>query len=178
MIDAAHAPLVSVTDLATHFPIRRGLLRRQVGAVRAVDGVGFTIPRGRTLGLVGESGCGKTTVGRSILRLVEPTAGSVTVAGRDVRALRGAELRQFRRRMQIVFQDPHGSLNPRKRIGQILEAPLEINTELNPAQRAEHARAMLALVGLRVPGVLVADPACVGKTFPDYWDRLDAITRA
>ena len=148
MIDAAHAPLVSVTDLATHVPIRRGLLRRQVGAVRAVDGVGFTIPRGRTLGLVGESGCGKTTVGRSILRLVEPTAGSVTVAGRDVRALRGAELRQFRRRMQIVFQDPHGSLNPRMTVRRILEEGLVIHGMGNQADRTNCMSAALDRTGM------------------------------
>jgi ABC-type oligopeptide transport system ATPase subunit len=99
-------PLLVVDGLATHFPIRRGLLRRTVGAVRAVDGVSFMIGRGRTLGLVGESGCGKTTAGRSVLRLVEPTAGRITFAGEDVRATRGAALRRLRRRMQIVFQDP------------------------------------------------------------------------
>ena len=102
------APLVVVTNLETHFPIRRGLLRRQVGAVRAVDGVSFTIDKGRTLGLVGESGCGKTTVGRSVLRLVEPTRGEVRFAGQDVRATHGAALRALRRRMQVAGMDTRG----------------------------------------------------------------------
>ena len=94
-------PLLDVNDLQTHFPIRRGLLRRTVGAVRAVDGVSFTIAKGKTLGLVGESGCGKTTVGRSILRLVEPTGGTVRFSGEDVRGVSGSRLRSLRRRMQI-----------------------------------------------------------------------------
>ncbi|MCE9632043.1 MAG: ATP-binding cassette domain-containing protein [Planctomycetia bacterium] len=148
MIDIACPPLVLVTDLTTHFPIRRGLLRRQVGAVRAVDGVGFAIPRGRTLGLVGESGCGKTTVGRSILRLVEPTAGSVTITGRDVRSLRGAELRRFRRRMQIVFQDPHGSLNPRMTVRRILEEGLVINGMGDATARMDRMSAALDRTGM------------------------------
>jgi ABC-type oligopeptide transport system ATPase subunit len=105
-MSAATEPLLAVTGLETHFPIRRGLFRRAVGQVRAVDGVSFRIGRGRTLGLVGESGCGKTTAGRSILRLIEPTAGEVRFAGRDVRREPAAALRALRRRMQIVFQDP------------------------------------------------------------------------
>ena len=149
MTDASPAPLVDVADLATHFPIRRGLLRRQVGAVRAVDGVSFSIRRGRTLGLVGESGCGKTTVGRSILRLVEPTAGSVTIAGRDVRSLHGAELRRFRRRMQIVFQDPHGSLNPRMTVKRILEEGLFIHGMGDAAARMDRMSAALDRTGMQ-----------------------------
>lgn len=120
-------PLLAVGGLETHFPIRRGLLRRTVGAVRAVDGVSFAIRRGKTLGLVGESGCGKTTVGRSILRLVEPTAGSVRFAGHDIRDLSQAALRPLRRRMQIVFQDPYGSLNPRMTVRSILEEGLVVH---------------------------------------------------
>jgi ABC-type microcin C transport system duplicated ATPase subunit YejF len=120
-------PLVAVTNLETHFPIRRGLLRRQVGAVQAVDGVSFAIPRGQTLGLVGESGCGKTTVGRSILRLVEPTGGTIRFAGTDLRGLSQAALRPLRRRMQIVFQDPYGSLNPRLTVRAIIEEGLLVH---------------------------------------------------
>jgi peptide/nickel transport system ATP-binding protein len=145
---ASVEPLVAVHDLQTHFPIRRGLLRRQVGAVRAVDGVSFTIASGRTLGLVGESGCGKTTVGRSVLRLVEPTAGRVVVAGHDVRSLRGAPLRALRRRMQIVFQDPYGSLNPRMTVRRILEEGLVIHRLGDPAARLERMRAALDRTGM------------------------------
>jgi oligopeptide/dipeptide ABC transporter ATP-binding protein len=140
--------LVSVTDLTTHFPIRRGLLARQVGSVRAVDGVSFRIPRGRTLGLVGESGCGKTTVGRSILRLVEPTGGQVSIAGHDIRALGGAALRQLRRRMQIVFQDPYGSLNPRMTVRQILEEGLVIHRMGDAAARLDRMTSALDRTGM------------------------------
>ena len=142
------APLVHVADLRTHFPIRRGLLRRQVGAVRAVDGVSFTIDRGRTLGLVGESGCGKTTVGRSVLRLVEPTGGTVRFAGVDVRATHGAALRALRRRMQIVFQDPYGSLNPRMTVRAILEEGLVIHRLGTAAERLERMQRALERTGL------------------------------
>jgi peptide/nickel transport system ATP-binding protein len=140
-------PLVRVTDLKTHFPIRRGLVRRQVGAVRAVDGVSFTIPRGRTLGLVGESGCGKTTVARSILRLVEPTSGHVSIGGEDVRGLRGGALRKLRRRMQIVFQDPYRSLNPRRTVGDsIIEGPMNYGATRQEAWK--HASELMELVRL------------------------------
>ena len=100
-------------DLKVHFPIRRGVLQRTVGHVRAVDGVSLDIRAGRTLALVGESGCGKTTAGKAVLRLIEPTAGSVTLGGQDVGAASGAALRELRAQMQMVFQDPYGSLNPR-----------------------------------------------------------------
>ena len=141
-------PLVVVEDLRTHFPIRRGLLRRQVGAVRAVDGVSFTIDGGTTLGLVGESGCGKTTVGRSVLRLVEPTSGGVRFAGQDVRATHGADLRALRRRMQIVFQDPYGSLNPRMTVRAILEEGLVIHRMGDSRRRLERMTTALERTGL------------------------------
>ena len=120
-------PLLQVRGLQTWFPIRRGLLQRITGHVKAVDGVDFALGKGETLGLVGESGCGKTTVGRSILRLIEPTGGEVLFEGRDVRRMGAEELRLLRRRMQIIFQDPGGSLNPRMRVGRIVGEPLEVH---------------------------------------------------
>ncbi|MFM8893030.1 MAG: ABC transporter ATP-binding protein, partial [Planctomycetia bacterium] len=127
---------------------RKGFLRRTVGAVRAGDGVGFTIDRGRTLGLGGESGCGQTTVGRSLLRLVEPTGGTVRFAGRDVRATGGAALRALRRRMQIVFQDPYGSLNPRMKVRAILEEGLVIHRLGGPEERLERMTRALTSTGM------------------------------
>ncbi|HUU30813.1 MAG TPA: oligopeptide/dipeptide ABC transporter ATP-binding protein [Phycisphaerae bacterium] len=119
--------LLEVRDLKTHFPVRRGLFGRTVGHVRAVDGVSFTLRRGRTLGLVGESGCGKTTAGRTILRLIPATAGAVRFAGADLFALPPAPLRRLRRHMQIIFQDPYGSLNPRMTVGGIIGEPLRVH---------------------------------------------------
>ena len=121
------APLLSVRDLKTHFPVRSGLLQRVSHHIKAVDGISFDLPRGRTLGLVGESGCGKTTAGRSILRLQPVTAGQITFDGHDVLAASGADLRKLRRRMQIIFQDPAGSLNPRMRIADIVSEPLAVH---------------------------------------------------
>ncbi|MFM7137361.1 MAG: ABC transporter ATP-binding protein [Planctomycetota bacterium] len=141
-------PLLCVQDLETHFPIRRGLLRRPVGAVRAVDGVSFAIRPGKTLGLVGESGCGKTTVGRSLLRLVEPTAGSVRFAGHDLRGLSQAALRPLRRRLQIVFQDPYGSLNPRMTVQAILEEGLVVHGLGNGPERLRRMTVALERTGM------------------------------
>ena len=121
------APLLEVRDLHTHFPVRSGFLQRVCDHVRAVDGVTFNIGPGETLGLVGESGCGKTTVGRTILRLIPKTAGDVMFEGNDVYAARGRELKRLRRQMQIIFQDPAGSLNPRMRIGSIVAEPMQIH---------------------------------------------------
>ncbi len=120
-------PLLSVRDLKTHFPIRRGILQRVVGYVKAVDGVTFDIGPGETLGLVGESGCGKTTVGRSLLRLIPATGGTVAFDGKDVYAAKGRQLQSLRRQMQIIFQDPGGSLNPRMRIASIVGEPLLVH---------------------------------------------------
>lgn len=147
-VDQPDAPLVAVERLETHFPIRKGLLRRQVGTVRAVDGVSFAIPRGQTLGLVGESGCGKTTVGRSLLRLVEPTDGTIRFAGREIRTQRRGELRALRRRMQIVFQDPYGSLNPRMKVRSILEEGLVIHGMGDRTTRLERMAAAVERTGL------------------------------
>jgi len=143
-------PLIVVEGLEKHFPGTRGLLgfgaRRP--PVRAVNGVSFTIPAGRTLGLVGESGCGKTTVGRAILRLIEPDAGRVVVDGVDVRAQPPAELRGLRRRMQIVFQDPYGSLNPRMTVRRTLAEPLAIHNLAVGAERERRIVALLEEVGI------------------------------
>ena len=127
MPDAAAQPLLQVNDLKNYFPVKRGFLQRTVDYVRAVDGVSFELAKGETLGLVGESGCGKTTVGRTVLRLIPATSGSVTFQGKDIFGLRAAEMRQVRRDMQIIFQDPGGSLNPRMRVGGIVGEPLIVH---------------------------------------------------
>jgi oligopeptide/dipeptide ABC transporter ATP-binding protein len=142
-------PLLSVRGLTKHFPITRGLLRRQVGTVKAVDGISFDVAPGETLGLVGESGCGKTTAGRSILRLIEPTAGEITFDGVDVRALSGEALRRLRRQMQIVFQDPFSSLNPRMSVGAIVREGLTIHKLAEGAAADRRVRELLEEVGLR-----------------------------
>jgi ABC-type oligopeptide transport system ATPase subunit len=119
--------LLEIKDLKTHFPIRAGVLQRPVGWVRAVDGVSFVINEGETVGLVGESGCGKTTLGRTILRLIEPTAGEIRFDGHDITTLDGADAKPFRRKAQMIFQDPYGSLNPRMTVGNIIAEPLRIH---------------------------------------------------
>jgi len=119
--------LLDVRDLRKYFPVRRGVLSRTVGYVKAVDGVSFGIREGETLGLVGESGCGKTTVGRTILRLLEPTGGEVYFEGRNVFELEKSDMRALRRKMQIIFQDPYSSLNPRMTVGAMLEEALKIH---------------------------------------------------
>ena len=115
------APLLEVRDLRKHFPIRKGVLSRTVGFVYAVDGVSFHIDKGETLGLVGESGCGKSTAGKTVLKLIEPTAGTIKVWGQDITGLKKAQMRPYRREMQIIFQDPYSSLNPRMSAGGIVE---------------------------------------------------------
>jgi peptide/nickel transport system ATP-binding protein len=143
------APLLEVSDLAVHFPIRRGLLGRRVGSVRAVDGVSFSVAHGETLGLVGESGCGKSTTGLALMRLVTPTAGSVRLRGQDVAALSPRELKAHRQRMQIVFQDPYSSLNPRQRVSDIIRAPLDIHHVGSARQRRMQVAELMGRVGLR-----------------------------
>lgn len=127
MPDAAAQPLLQVNDLMNYFPVKRGFLQRTVDHVRAVDGVSFDLAKGETLGLVGESGCGKTTVGRTVLRLIPATSGSVTFQGKSIFDMRAAEMRRVRRDMQIIFQDPGGSLNPRMRVGGIVGEPLIVH---------------------------------------------------
>jgi oligopeptide transport system ATP-binding protein len=144
----SNSPLLQVRDLRTYFPIKRGVLSRTVGHIKAVDGVSFDIQPGKTLGLVGESGCGKTTVGRSILRLIAPTSGSVLYKGNDFLAYKGKELRQLRRHMQIIFQDPVGSLNPRMRVGNIIGEPIQVHGLANGQQKRDMVFALLRRVGL------------------------------
>ncbi len=143
------APLLSVRHLTKHFPIRTGLLQRVTGAVKAVDAVSFDVLAGETLALVGESGCGKTTTGRALLRLIEPTSGQVTFAGTDLLALRGEALRRMRRHMQIVFQDPYGSLNPRMTIGAAIREGLLVHQIAEGAEADRHVARLLDEVGLR-----------------------------
>src|SRR6187549_254695 len=120
--------LIEVRDLVKHFPLTSGIIfQRQVGAVKAVDGVSFDVMRGETLGLVGESGCGKSTTARLLLRLMDPTAGSIKFEGREIAHIRGAELKALRREMQMIFQDPYSSLNPRKTVGSIIADPFNIH---------------------------------------------------
>ena len=140
--------LLRVDRLVKHFPVHGGLLRRVVGQVRAVDGVSFDIRRGEVVGLVGESGSGKTTVGRLVLRLVEATSGQVSFDGIDVLGLSTAALRRFRKRMQIVFQDPYASLNPREQVGAMLGHALALHAIGTPADRAGRAVELLVQVGL------------------------------
>jgi peptide/nickel transport system ATP-binding protein len=142
-------PLLEVENLAVHFPVKKGILSRVVDYVRAVDGVSFKIYKGQTLGLVGESGCGKTTTGRALLRLIEPTGGKILFDGTDLRALNSRELRRFRRRMQIVFQDPYGSLNPRMTIESAITEPMIIQRMgKSSRERRERAAALLEEVGM------------------------------
>ncbi len=142
-------PLVTAQDLKKHFAVSSGLFGRTVGWVKAVDGVSFAIHRGETFGLVGESGCGKTTVGRLLLRLVEPTAGRVTFDGHDLATVKGDALRHLRRRMQIVFQDPYSALNPRMNVGAALREPLDAHGIGSPGERDERVKELLKQVGLR-----------------------------
>lgn len=142
-------PLLQVRGLTKHFPIRSGLLQRVTGAVKAVDDVSFDIARGETLALVGESGCGKTTTGRALLRLVEPTSGSVHYDGTDVMALKGEALRRMRRHLQIVFQDPYGSLNPRMTVGAAIREGLIVHQIAEGADADRRVAQLLDEVGLR-----------------------------
>jgi oligopeptide/dipeptide ABC transporter ATP-binding protein len=143
------APLLVLDDVTKNFVVRRSLLGLPTAAVRAVDGVSFSVARGETLALVGESGCGKSTVGRLALRLMEPTAGAIRFDGRDLAALSGAELRRVRAGAQLIFQDPYGSLNPRMTVGEMLAEPLLLHTDLSADDRRERVADLLRTVGLR-----------------------------
>ncbi|HEY8831346.1 MAG TPA: ABC transporter ATP-binding protein [Gemmatimonadaceae bacterium] len=143
------SPLVSVRNLKKAFPIKKGVFARQVGAVQAVNDVSFDVARGETLGVVGESGCGKTTTGRTILRLIEPTSGEITFEGRDVNSMGTSELRALRREMQIIFQDPVSSLNPRMTVGAIIREGLTIHKLAEGAAADARVKQLLQEVGLR-----------------------------
>ncbi|NBY65480.1 MAG: ABC transporter ATP-binding protein [Verrucomicrobia bacterium] len=143
------SPLVDIHHLSVHFPVKSGLLQRPTGVVKALDNVSLKIEKGSTLGLVGESGSGKTTLGRVIVRLVDPTAGSVSYQGERISALSGSSLRPYRKKIQMVFQDPYNSLNPRLRIGTILAEPLEIHfPRMSASDRSDRVSELLRLVGL------------------------------
>ncbi len=141
-------PLLQVRDVKTHFPVRGGLLGRVRGTVKAVDGVSFDVVRGETLGLVGESGCGKSTLGRTLLRLIEPTSGSIRFEGQELTGLSQRELRPLRRRMQLIFQDPYASLNPRMTVRDIIGEPFAIHELARGREREEKVLALLDLMGL------------------------------
>jgi oligopeptide transport system ATP-binding protein len=141
--------LLEIRNLKTYFPVRAGVLQKPVAWVRAVDGVSFSINEGETVGLVGESGCGKTTLGRTILRLIEPTAGEIRFDGKDITQLGGAGLKPFRRQAQMIFQDPYGSLNPRMTVGSIVGEPLRIHKLCaNRREERERVAELLRAVGL------------------------------
>ncbi len=142
------APILQIKDLVTHFPIRQGAFGRVRGTVRAVDGVTFEVERGETFGLVGESGCGKSTLGRSILRLIEPTSGSVRFDGQDLVGMPPAQMRKLRRRMQLIFQDPYASLNPRMKVREIVGEGLAIHRLASGAERERRVAALLEKMGL------------------------------
>jgi len=148
-INSRTETLLKVENLQKHFPIRKGIVvQRHVGDVKAVDGVSFDIRRGETLGMVGESGCGKSTIGRTILRLLEPTGGKVTFEGKVLNDLSSEEMRKMRSQMQMIFQDPYASLNPRMRVGDIIGEPILIHGVSNRAEREKRVRKLLNVVGL------------------------------
>src|SRR5258708_34354997 len=146
----ASKTLVDVRDLKMYFPVTRGIVfQRVVGNVRAVDGISFSIERGKTMGLVGESGSGKTTIGRTIVRLYKPTAGQILFDNKDLATLGGEELRHIRQRVQMIFQDPYASLNPRYTIGSLIAEPMHIFKVASRAEIRERTEELLRVVGLR-----------------------------
>ncbi|HVE98241.1 MAG TPA: dipeptide ABC transporter ATP-binding protein [Mycobacteriales bacterium] len=141
--------MIEVTDLVKHFPVTRGIIfQKQVGAVKAVDGVSFAVGKGETLGVVGETGCGKSTMGRLLSRLLEPTAGKIVFDGRDITHLSRGDMRPLRRDVQMIFQDPYGSLNPRHNIGTIVGTPIELQKVPAPGGTKKRVQELLELVGL------------------------------
>lgn len=141
--------ILDVKHLKKHFPVKQGLLMREVAQVKAVDDISLEIRRGETIGLVGESGCGKSTLGRALIRLYEPSSGAVTFNGRDFLNLKGEDLRRERRNMQMIFQDPYASLDPRMTVGQILSEPFEIHGILKSSEREAKVKSLLETVGLK-----------------------------
>jgi oligopeptide/dipeptide ABC transporter ATP-binding protein len=147
-VSTNETPLVEIRHLKKYFPIKKGVLQREVARVHAVDDVSFAVRRGETLGLVGESGCGKSTLGRTIIRLLEPTDGQILFEGSDITHLKTRALRSMRREMQMIFQDPYASLNPRKRVGSIIGDPLKIHGIGTKAERKRRVQELLEVVGL------------------------------
>ena len=147
------SPLLEVKNLNMHFPIRGGLLKRKIGQVFAVNNVSFSLVTGETFGIVGESGCGKSTLGRTIVRLYDPTSGQVIFNGQDIAGLKRSKLKAFRRQIQMIFQDPYASLNPRMTIASILEEPFKLHGIGNSAERKEKVKDLVRLVGLRVTDI-------------------------
>ena len=145
---STNGKLLKVTDLKTYFAVKKGLFQRTVGYVKAVDGVSFGIEKGKSLGLVGESGCGKTTVARTIIRLVQATAGDVTFEGQDILKAGGRKLRQLRRDVSIIFQDPYGSLNPRMTVGSIIGEPIKLHKKITGSELQDRVANLLEKVGL------------------------------
>jgi oligopeptide transport system ATP-binding protein len=143
-----HMPLIEVRNLKKYFPVTGGFFQNKVGDVKAVDDVSFQVFKGETLGLVGETGCGKTTVGRTMLRLYEPTAGEIIFDGTDLTSLGEGQLRHIRRRMQMIFQDPYASLNPRMTVGSIVGAPLDVHTKMSGKEKHDRIQELLDIVGL------------------------------
>ena len=143
------APLLDVQNLVMHFPLTQGIIfQRKVGAVQAVDGVSFSVRKGETLGLVGESGCGKSTTGRAILQLYKPTDGNVIFDGQDLTKLDSTRMRRMRRHLQMIFQDPYASLNPRMTVGNIVSEPMQIHKLVAKSQRTQRVQELLQTVGL------------------------------
>jgi oligopeptide transport system ATP-binding protein len=148
-MSASNEYLVEIQDLKMYFPITQGIVfQRRIGDIKAVDGLSFGIKKGETLGLVGESGCGKSTTGRAILQLYRPTGGSVLFEGQDLTKMKGEQLRRMRRNMQMIFQDPYASLNPRMTVGNIVGEPLDVHNILSPKERHNRVQELLEIVGL------------------------------
>ncbi len=171
-------PLLEVTDLVKHYAVRGGVLRRRIGTVHAVDGVSFSVATGETLGLVGESGCGKSTVARTVLRLVEPTSGAIRLNGQDITPLSKAELRPHRRSMQIVFQDPFASLNPRMTAGDIVGEPLSVHGLASGRKQLERVAELFAQVGLPRGPDEELSASVLRRTAAAHLHRPGAVARA